>query len=76
MSDMPSMPKDWWPENGIIVVAKDGYNELALAITKESYFNDLYKAQIEANLRGLRLALWQYKHMPSVEQKAVVGVSK
>ena len=61
MSDIPTMPKDWWPKE-MMVVGRDGSYELAFAITKESICDGLVTAQIMTNLEGLRSAMWQEMH--------------
>jgi hypothetical protein len=58
LPEIPSMPENWWPDGGIIVVAKHGGDELAFAITEENFFSTGYEQQISSNLKGLRHALW------------------
>lgn len=63
VSDMPS---DWWPES-VIVIGKSGDVELAFAISEEN--RRFVEWQINANLDGLRKAIWQAK-MTALKGKA------
>ena len=68
-NNFPAMPSEWFPEGGIVVVAKDGDNELGFAITRKEYFLGSWTAQIEPSLLGLRQALWQYRNMSAEERE-------
>jgi hypothetical protein len=57
---IPEMPDDFWPE--ILVVGRDGNNELAFAV-----LSDVDVPNFKNNLRALRLALWQERNsVPTV----------
>lgn len=69
MDIIPDMPDDWFPEGAFIVSSKDSGNELGFAITKESYLDGRWKAEIEPCLQALRRSLWHAKHMSDEEKE-------
>ena len=73
--DPLQMPKEWFPDKGIVVIAYDGDSELGYAITKESYLDGTWKTEMETSLYALRLALYQYKNMTQEDKLKYYGVT-
>ena len=73
MDEFPTMPDDWWPDGGIIVLAKDDKNELCFAITETAYFDNLIKEQLTPSLIALRQCLWNYKNLSAEDKQRYYG---
>jgi len=72
MRNIPEMPTDWWPDH-ILVTGKSGDAELSFVITREALLDGRFKVEFEANVDGLRKALWQATHLTKDAIKATFG---
>ena len=68
MGDFPDMPADFWPDE-VLVVAKYKNSELAFAITANAFQQKRAATELEPNLDGLRMALWQSENLHAEDSK-------
>lgn len=71
---IPEMPKDWWPNQGVVVQAKHNEFELGFAITKFNYEDKQIEAMMLPCLDALREALYQAQFTPKEELDRYYGL--